>query len=61
MGCVWHDRAENLLATQRQGGKIPTWTKVHRIKKMRFRMDSPGTMLWSRTIVSWGSLLGTNI
>lgn len=24
-------------------------TKVHKIKKMRFRMDSPGMTLWSRT------------
>lgn len=25
--------------------RIRTWTKVHKIKKMRFRMDSPGMML----------------
>lgn len=40
---------------------IHTWTKVHKMKKMRFRMDSPGMMLWSRTIVSWGLLLGINM
>lgn len=40
---------------------IRTWTKVHKIKKMRFRMDSPGMMLWSRTIASWGPWLGISI
>ena len=40
---------------------IRTWTKVHKIKKTRFRMDSPGMMLRSRGIDSWGSWLGINI